>query len=101
MKDYRGTCLTRHYIRADAVEAVVEMELRRLAERLQNPLFAGCTLGGCEILPFMKRWWVIPEAGAKRVSGGRKADLPALSGGRTAVLPHKLKRLLTAAEDDC
>ena len=76
-------------------------ELRRLAERLQNPLFAGCTLGGCEILPFMKRWWVIPEAGAKRVSGGRKADLPALSGGRTAVLPHKLKRLLTAAEDDC
>lgn len=76
-------------------------ELRRLAERLQNPLFAGCTLGGCEILPFMKRWWVIPEAGAKRVSGGRKADLPALSGGRTAVLPHKLKRLLTAVEDDC
>lgn len=34
MKDYRGTCLTRHYIRADAVEAVVEMELRRLAEYL-------------------------------------------------------------------
>ncbi len=34
MKDYRGTCLTRHYIRADAVESVVEMELRRLAEYL-------------------------------------------------------------------
>ena len=34
VKDYRGTCLTRHYIRADAVEAVVEMELRRLAEYL-------------------------------------------------------------------
>ena len=34
MKDYRGTCLTRHYIRADAVEVVVEMELRRLAEYL-------------------------------------------------------------------
>ena len=34
MKDYRGTCLTRHYIRADAVEAVVEMELRRLAKYL-------------------------------------------------------------------
>ena len=30
-KDYRGTCPTRHYIRADAVETVVEMELRRLA----------------------------------------------------------------------
>ena len=34
VKDYRGTCLTRHYIRADAVETVVEMELRRLAEYL-------------------------------------------------------------------
>ena len=34
VKDYRGTCLTRHYIRADAVEVVVEMELRRLAEYL-------------------------------------------------------------------
>lgn len=49
----------------------------------------------------MKRWWIIPEAGAKRMSGRRKNGLSALSGGRTAVLPHKLKRLLTAAEDDC
>jgi len=32
--DYRGTCKTRHYIRADAVETIVEMELRRLAEFL-------------------------------------------------------------------
>lgn len=31
VKDYRGTCLTRHYIRADAVATVVEMELQRLA----------------------------------------------------------------------
>ena len=34
VKDYCGTCLTRHYIRADAVETVVEMELQRLAEYL-------------------------------------------------------------------
>ena len=34
VKDYRGSCPTRHYVRADAVEAVVEMELRRLAEYL-------------------------------------------------------------------
>ena len=34
VKDYRGTCLTRHYIRADAVATVVEMELLRLAEYL-------------------------------------------------------------------
>lgn len=34
VRGYRGTCLTRHYIRADAVEAVAEMELRRLAEYL-------------------------------------------------------------------
>ena len=33
-KDYRGTCLSRHYIRADAVATVVEMELRRLADYL-------------------------------------------------------------------
>ena len=35
-KDYRGTCPTRHYIRADAVQTVVEMELRRLASFLAN-----------------------------------------------------------------
>ncbi len=34
VKDYRGSCLTRHYIRADAVATVVEMELRRLADYL-------------------------------------------------------------------
>ena len=34
VKDYHGTCLTRHYIRADVMEAVMEMELRRLAEYL-------------------------------------------------------------------
>ena len=33
-KDYRGTCPTRHYIRADAIEQVVKHELRRLAEFL-------------------------------------------------------------------
>ena len=32
--DFRGSCLSRHYVRADAVETVVEMELRRLAEYL-------------------------------------------------------------------
>lgn len=34
MKDYRGTCLTRHYIRADSIATIVEMELRRLADYL-------------------------------------------------------------------
>ena len=29
--DYRGTCQTRHYIRADAIEQVVQMELQRMA----------------------------------------------------------------------
>ncbi len=31
VKDYRGTCQSRHYIRADAVEQVVMLELARLA----------------------------------------------------------------------
>ena len=35
-KDYRGTCSTRHYIRADAIEQVVMLELRRLAEFLRD-----------------------------------------------------------------
>ena len=35
-KDYRGTCKTRHYIRADALYTIVTMELRRLAEYLKN-----------------------------------------------------------------
>ena len=36
VKDYRGTCETRHYIRADAVEQVVMRELARLASYLQE-----------------------------------------------------------------
>ena len=35
-KDYRGTCPTRHYIRADAVEEVVKQELGRLASYLRH-----------------------------------------------------------------
>lgn len=35
-KDTRGTCETRHYIRADAVEQVVTLELRKLAIFLKH-----------------------------------------------------------------
>ena len=34
-KDYRGTCQSRHYIRADAVVEVVKLELRRMADLLR------------------------------------------------------------------
>lgn len=34
--DTRGTCETRHYIRADAIEQVVMLELRRMAKFLQD-----------------------------------------------------------------
>ena len=34
--DYRGTCPTRHYIRADAIEQVVLLELQRLAAFVQH-----------------------------------------------------------------
>ncbi len=34
--DYRGSCPRRHYIRADAVEQVVTLELRRMAEMLRR-----------------------------------------------------------------
>jgi flotillin len=36
VKDYRGTCETRHYIRADAVEQIVMLELGRLASYLRH-----------------------------------------------------------------
>ena len=36
VKDYRGTCPARHYVRADAIEQVVKLELRRLAQFLQD-----------------------------------------------------------------
>ena len=35
-KDTRGDCETRHYIRADAIEQVVMLELRRLAKYLES-----------------------------------------------------------------
>ena len=35
-KDTRGDCESRHYIRADAIEQVVMLELRRLAKYLEN-----------------------------------------------------------------
>ena len=35
-KDYRGTCKTRHYIRADAVEQIVKLELRQIGECLRK-----------------------------------------------------------------
>ena len=34
--DYRGTCPTRHYIRADAIEQVVLLELQRLAAFIRH-----------------------------------------------------------------
>lgn len=35
-KDYRGTCPTRHYIRADSLEQVLLLELRRMAKLLAD-----------------------------------------------------------------
>ena len=34
--DTRGTCETRHYVRADAIEQVVMLELRRMAQFLED-----------------------------------------------------------------
>ena len=35
-KDYRGTCKTRHYVRADALDHIVKMELQRFANFLAD-----------------------------------------------------------------
>lgn len=34
--DYRGTCKSRHYVRADSIEQVVMLELRRMADFLRK-----------------------------------------------------------------
>ena len=33
-KDYRGTCPTRHYVRADSLEQVLLLEFRRMSKLL-------------------------------------------------------------------
>ncbi len=43
-KDYRGNCPARHYIRADALEQVVKLELQRLARYLTEEEAAFTTL---------------------------------------------------------
>ena len=42
VKDYRGSCPTRHYVRTDAIEQVVKLELQRMAQFLRDdePMFA-------------------------------------------------------------
>lgn len=42
VKDYHGSCPTRHYVRADAIEQVVKLELQRMAQFLRDdePMFA-------------------------------------------------------------
>ena len=36
VKDYRGSCQHRHYVRAEAIEQIVTMELKKLAGYLKN-----------------------------------------------------------------
>ena len=36
VKDYRGSCQHRHYVRADAIEQIVSMEIKKLANYLKN-----------------------------------------------------------------
>lgn len=42
VKDYRGSCPTRHNVRTDAIEQVVKLELQRMAQFLRDdePMFA-------------------------------------------------------------
>ncbi len=36
VKDYRGSCQHRHYVRADAIEQIVSMEIKKLANYLKH-----------------------------------------------------------------
>lgn len=57
--DYRGSCPGRHYIRADAVEQVVMLELRRMAEFLYDDEQAFADIlaqkSGAELMKEQKR----------------------------------------------
>ena len=57
--DYRGSCPGRHYIRADAVEQVVMLELRRMAEFLHDDEQAFADIlaqkSGAELMKEQKR----------------------------------------------
>ena len=57
--DYRGSCPGRHYIRADAVELVVMLELRRMAEFLHDDEQAFADIlaqkSGAELMKEQKR----------------------------------------------
>ena len=57
--DYRGSCPGRHYVRADAVEQVVMLELRRMAEFLHDDEQAFADIlaqkSGAELMKEQKR----------------------------------------------
>ena len=62
VKDYRGSCPTRHYVRADAIEQVVKLELQRMAQFLRDdePMFA-------DLLERKSNWEIAEEK--KRLEG--------------------------------
>ncbi len=72
-------------------------ELQRLDVALGQGEFAGCTLGGCEVVPFMKRWWIIRESKEKCLvsRSGWEEFVRQHPAYKQAVIPYKLKCLLT------
>lgn len=71
-------------------------EILRLMEVLPEKEFGGCTLGGCEILPFRKKIWIFPEL--KQAPLLPKKEWEAFVSGHPEyegkVLPYKLRRFL-------
>lgn len=70
--------------------------LQRLRENIENGAFSGCTLGGCEILRYDGKIWILPERKSSGVLGRRQwaefaaRRFPELKGG----LPYKLRLIL-------
>lgn len=70
--------------------------LQRLRNNLENGAFSGCTLGGCEILRYDGKIWLLPERKSQGVLGRRQwaefaaCRFPELKGE----IPYKLRLIL-------
>ncbi len=75
-------------------------ELQRLLKTVADPHFRGCTLGGCVLVPFQKRLWIVGESKEKKTPDSLQwkdfvRRFPAYD---KMVIPHALKCLLAARQ---
>ena len=75
-------------------------ELQRLIENLQKKDFGGCTLGGCDIFLFQKRWWIVKSCKTKKKISSKDWEnwMERYPQYKKMTVPYKLKCLLAESE---